>query len=275
MGQTLRDLMVAMPEAVLGRCPSANGRFPLLLKFLDTLQPLSVQVHPNDEQAARLAPPKAGDISIGKTEAWVILETDEDSRLYAGLNPGVDREIFESALRKGVLDQTLHTFAVNRGDCVNLPAGTVHAIGAGLMLFEVQQTSDLTYRLFDWNRVDHRTGRPRALHVEESLMCTDFAQGPTNPITSTMLADVPNFGESLIHGPYFGMDRWTVRKSMPVGMAGECRVIVPIAGSGVLISDHGNEAITAGEIIMLPASMGPAHLEPMGTMTVLEIIVPV
>ncbi|VTS04270.1 type I phosphomannose isomerase catalytic subunit [Tuwongella immobilis] len=274
-GRTLRQLMTIAPQAILGKCRSANGRFPLLLKFLDTLQPLSVQVHPNDEQANMLAPPRPGDVSLGKTEAWVILESEEDSLLYAGLKSGVDRAQFESALRKGILDETLHSFNPVKGDCVHLPAGTVHAIGANLMLFEVQQTSDLTYRLYDWNRVDHRTGKPRALHIEESLLCTDFSQGPTAPRVPVVHSHSPNRVEALIRDRYFGLNRLTLSEEMTVGVPDECRVIVPIEGQGELHSDFSTEIISAGDIVMLPATMGNATIVPNGKMTVLEVLVPV
>src|SRR5204863_3257866 len=176
-------------ELVMQEGPALFGRhyprdqFPLLLKFLDCNQTLSVQVHPNDEQAAKLDPP-----DLGKTEAWVVLAADPGSKIYAGLKPGVDRQTLEAAVANGRCEKCLHEFEPHVGDCVFIEAGTVHALGAGLLVAEIQQASDTTYRLFDWNRVD-RDGKPRQLHVEEALDVTDYTRGPVNPLTPKRTAD--------------------------------------------------------------------------------------
>ncbi len=149
----------AAPE-LLGR-HHPQSRFPLLVKFLDAALPLSVQVHPNDEQAARLNPP-----DLGKTEAWYILSADPGSTIYAGLRPGVDRQQLADAIGQGTCEKLLHHFQPKAGDCLFIPAGTVHALGAGLLVAEVQQSSDTTFRLYDWNRVGP-DGKPRPLHVEQ------------------------------------------------------------------------------------------------------------
>ena len=142
-GQTLRELLTAYGSRLVGSARLPSGRFPLLLKFIDAAQELSVQVHPNDEQARRKRPTAAG-----KTEAWVILDADpQTSRIYAGFREGIRAETFRAALDTRTTPETLHAFTPKRGDCVFLPAGTVHAIGANVLLFEVQQTSDITYRL--------------------------------------------------------------------------------------------------------------------------------
>ena len=159
-----------------------HGKFPLLLKFIDARQELSVQVHPNDEQAAKLGPGQ-----FGKTEAWVILDRcAETSQIYAGFAEGVTADHFRAALAEKTTPRTLHSFTPEPGDCVFLEAGTVHAIGANILLFEVQQTSDITYRLYDWDRVDAKTGQPRQLHIEDGLACADFARGPCPPVAPTV-----------------------------------------------------------------------------------------
>ena len=140
------------------------------MKFLDAAKDLSVQVHPNDAQAARLVPPDAG-----KTEAWVVLATEAGGTIYAGLMPGVDRRALADAIAQGTCSDLLHRFVPAVGDCVFLPAGTVHALGRGLLVAEIQQSSDVTYRLFDWNRVGP-DGKPRRLHVQEGLDVVDFAR---------------------------------------------------------------------------------------------------
>ena len=187
-GKTLGELIVLFPDRLLGRSALAGSRFPLLLKFIEAKQNLSVQVHPNDAQAKRLEPEGP---SSGKTEAWVILKAQPESLIYAGLNSGVTRQSFEQALRTGKVLDTLHQFHAKPGESIFLKAGTVHAIGAGLMLFEIQQTSDITYRLFDWERVDSKTGKPRTLHLEKSLECADFAAGPCLPADPSIVEGTP------------------------------------------------------------------------------------
>lgn len=161
-GTTLRQLMRDRRDELLGPPLAHHDTFPLLLKFIDAAQPLSVQVHPDDELAQRLE-----GLARGKTEAWIVMHAEPGSRIYAGLKPGVDGGRLERAIATGTTESVLHSFAPRpAGDCVFLPAGTVHALGGGITVFEVQQTSDTTYRLFDWNRVDSKTGRPRELHLK-------------------------------------------------------------------------------------------------------------
>src|SRR5208283_4546370 len=174
-GTTLGELVRQRGAELLG-CHHPQPRFPLLVKFLDAAQSLSVQVHPNDEQAARLNPP-----DLGKTEAWYILSAEPGSLIYAGLRPGVDRQQLADAIRQGTCGNLLHQFEPQAGDCLFVPAGTVHALGAGLLVAEVQQSSDTTFRLFDWNRVGP-DGKPRPLHVERGLAVVDFKRGPVDPV---------------------------------------------------------------------------------------------
>src|SRR5439155_2036239 len=169
---TLRELMHARRTDLLGAAAARHDTFPLLLKFIDARDSLSVQVHPDD----RLAQTLAG-VPRGKTEAWVVLHAEPGSRIYAGLKAGVGQRELERAVADGTTADCLHSFEPQAGDCVFLPAGTVHALGGGITVFEVQQTSDTTYRLFDWNRVDAITGRPRDLHIDKALASTRFAHG--------------------------------------------------------------------------------------------------
>src|SRR5947209_8560483 len=175
-GTTLRELMRDRRRDLLGPSLAHHETFPLLFKIIDARESLSVQVHPNDELAQSLA-----GVPRGKTEAWVVLHSEPGSRIYAGLKEGVNRPRLERAIADATLAECLHSFEPTIGDCVYLPAGTVHALGAGITVFEVQQTCDTTYRLFDWNRVDATTGRPRDLHIEKALACIDFTRGPVQP----------------------------------------------------------------------------------------------
>ncbi len=259
-GRTLRALIADDPAAIFGANVPPDGRFPLLFKFIDAERELSVQVHPNDEQAVRLKGPGAR----GKTEAWVILDADPaTSKLYAGFKPGVTAEKFRAAMAAGTTPDTLHRFTPKAGDCVFLEAGTVHAIGANVLLFEVQQTSDITYRLFDWNRVDAKTGQPRELHIDDGLACADFAAGPCDPVTPKRIGNV----DRVVECRYFTLDHRRSDTPMSVGAAGECRVVVCLGGEGTV----GGEPVRIGGVVLLPAVVGEVEARPRGQFRLLEI----
>ena len=259
-GRTLREMIAAYPAEIFGAAIPADRRFPLLLKFLDAKRELSVQVHPNDEQARRLK----GDGHRGKTEAWVILDADPAaSKLYAGFRAGLTAEHFRAAMDAGTVPETLHAYTPNAGDCVFLGAGTVHAIGADILLFEVQQTSDITYRLYDWDRVDAKTGRPRQLHIDDGLTCADFAAGPCHPVTSKRVGD----RDELVACRYFTLHHRHGDSTVTAGAAGECRVAVGIGGRGTL----DGEPFETGDVVLLPASLGPVRVVPDGPLRFLEI----
>ncbi len=267
-GRTLRELIAAEPVAILGEAQLANGRFPLLMKFLDAKTELSVQVHPTDEQAHARKPGQ-----LGKTEAWVVLDANPaTSLLYAGFRPGVTAEAFRLAMAHGTAPDTLHRFTPKPGDCVFLDAGTVHAIGRDLMLFEVQQTSDITYRLYDWGRVDAKTGKPRELHIDDGLACSNFALGPRDPVTPTKDGD----RDRLIACRYFTLHHRREAKRFPVGEAGRCRVLVVLDADArtELEWDDDATSLRTGEVVLLPASAGECSILPAGPVRVLEIGLP-
>jgi mannose-6-phosphate isomerase len=262
-GRSLRDVIAADPAAVFGRHVPPDGRFPLLLKFIDARQELSVQVHPNDAQAERLK----GAGARGKTEAWVVLDADPaTSRIYAGLRPGVTGDALRAALGDGSVAGLLHAFTPSRGDCVFLEAGTVHAIGADILLFEIQQTSDITFRLFDWNRVDATTGRPRALHIEDGLACTDLARGPVDPVVPARDGD----RDRIVECRYFSLHHQVGDRPMTIGAPGECRVAVCLQGRGRVA----DETIEPGDVLLLPAALGAVTAVPDGTLRLLECGIP-
>jgi mannose-6-phosphate isomerase len=265
-GKTLRELLAADPVGLLGDARPANGRFPLLLKFIDARQELSVQVHPDDARAAAAC---AG--ASGKTEAWVVLDAaPATSRIYAGFRPGVTAADFRAALAGGTAPQTLHRFTPAPGDCVFLDAGTVHAIGADILMFEVQQTCDITYRLYDWDRVDAKTGRPRELHVDAALACADFARGPCPPVAPVRAGG----REQLVGCPYFTLDRHAGREPFRVGAAGACRAVVCVAGAGALEWGGDRSPLAPGDVVLLPAAAGAATCHPDGELTLLECGLP-
>ncbi|MFO7973671.1 MAG: type I phosphomannose isomerase catalytic subunit [Candidatus Hydrogenedentota bacterium] len=169
-GKTLQDLLETDAKALLGTKarPTPAGRFPLLLKILDAAQHLSVQVHPDDHCAERL-----GESDVGKTEMWYVLQAEPGSELICGLDPDVNRETLANAIQDGSIEQLMKRFPVKKGSTAFVAAGTVHAIGGGVVLAEIQQNSDLTYRLYDWGRVG-TDGKPRELHIEKGLEAIHF-----------------------------------------------------------------------------------------------------
>jgi mannose-6-phosphate isomerase len=196
------------------------------------------------------------------------------SRIYAGLNNGVTPEQFRSALRDKSTPALLHSFTPQPGDCVFLNAGTVHAIGANVLLFEVQQTSDITYRLYDWDRTDAKTGQPRQLHIEEGLACSDFSRGPCPPVHPKSTYDAGVHEETLVNCRYFTLQRRTSPVPFRVGLSNECRVVVCISGTGELESHGQRYPISRGDAILLPAELGQCQCIPGGEIVVLECGMP-
>ena len=238
-------------EALLGK-HHPQRRFPLLIKLLDAQQKLSVQVHPNDEQAARLDPP-----DLGKTEAWVVLAAEPDSRIYSGLKRGFDRPALERELSRGTCELCLHQFEPRVGDCIFIPAGTVHALGAGLMIAEIQQSSDTTYRLFDWNRVGP-DGKPRQLHIQQALDVIDFRQGPVDPVRPTPTGS-PEVNR-LVACDKFVLDRLELSAPRQLGEHGRCHILLVVAGAVDVSGDPSGRPLKLGETLLLPASVGPVEL---------------
>lgn len=263
-GTSLGELVSTRGEELLGR-HAPQPRFPLLFKFLDAQKTLSVQVHPDDERAQQLTPP-----DFGKTEAWVVLEAEPGSLIYAGLKQGVDRHQLERELTLGTCERCLHSFEPRPGDCIFLPAGVVHAIGAGLLIAEVQQSSDVTYRLFDWNRVG-ADGRPRTLHIEEAFAAIDFDHGPRLPQTPQR-SDRPHV-ERLVECDKFVLDRWTIASQQTVGGDDRCHLLAVIEGTVSIAGDHNERPLRRGETVLLPAALA-SELKPLTNAVLLDAFLP-
>ena len=238
-------------------------QFPLLVKFLDAADTLSVQVHPDDAKAKTYDPAENG-----KTEAWVILDADPGACLYAGLKPGTDADALRTASEAGTVADLLHRFEVSPGDCVFIPAGTVHAIGAGVLLAEIQQSSDLTFRLYDWGYVGP-DGNPREIHLDESIACTDFARGPVDPVTPRPLPGPSAASERLVAGEFFVIDRHAGTAPFPVGAddggtGDRFRVLMTVAGAAALTGDFDRVELSLGDTVLVPAACGAVTVEPGG-----------
>lgn len=264
-GATLHQLVERHGRALLGR-HHPQKQFPLLLKFLDGHQTLSVQVHPNDAQAARLNPP-----DYGKTEAWYVVEAEPKSVIYAGLKSGVDRDTLLAAIRRGTCEECLNSFPAAVGQCVLVPAGTVHALGAGILVAEIQQSSDTTYRLFDWNRPGP-DGRLRPLRTEEGLTVVDFARGPIQP-ERPRATERPEVSR-LVECDKFIWDR--VEFNSPFSMGGDdrCHVVVVLAGAIQMEGDPACRSCLPGGTALLPASLGAVRLTPQGRTVLLDAYLP-
>jgi mannose-6-phosphate isomerase len=248
-GRTLRQIMEEQREDLLGPAAATYATFPWLVKFLDCHDWLSVQVHP-DEMAVQSLWPGEG----SKTEAWFVLAVAPGSRIYAGLRPGMKDGLLREALAQGHVADCLHQFEPQPGDCVFLPAGTVHAVGGGVLMAEVQQTSDATFRLFDWNRRDAQ-GKSRPLHVEESLGCIHWDQGPIKPVTVVDFTrgTTGNRRVPLVQCPYFHLQY--IEHSGPFSCGGErLHCLIVVKGHGRLRSDGLDEPLSVGRVWVLPAS---------------------
>jgi mannose-6-phosphate isomerase len=264
-GVTLHDLVTDHGLSLFGRHQGLR-QFPLLLKFLDCQRTLSVQVHPNDVQAARLTPPDSG-----KTEAWVVLAAEPGSKIYAGLKPDVDRPALERAVVDGDCEKCLHIFEPKVGDCIFIEAGTVHALGAGLLIAEIQQASDTTFRLFDWNRVD-RDGRPRALHVQQSLDTIDYRRGPVSRILPRR-AGQPHF-ERLVACDKFVLDRWQVQTSQALLTNDQFHIVTLLEGELGVSTAAELVHLRRGDTLLIPACTREVQFVPQGRAVLLVTYLP-
>jgi mannose-6-phosphate isomerase len=257
-GKTLHELWSSHREEVFGAAHRKNhsSRFPLLIKLLDACDRLSVQVHPPT--------PKSGNIGAEalegepKTECWYFLHAAEGSCVYAGLKKGVTRQSFEQALQNGTIEQTLHVAAAKTGESIFIPSGRCHAIGKGLVIVEVQQNSDTTYRVFDWNRKG-LDGKPRDLHIPESLASIDFGDfEPTlTPAGNPVIADCP----------YFLVQKKDLPSPLDVAMEGDFSIITCITGEVTC----GESILKPGGFLLIPACMREAILTPSTTGTTILV----
>ena len=268
-GQTIGQLLKQFPEQILGKLAHRFRRFPLLLKFLDVHEMLSVQVHPTKANLNLLP---AGETP--KTEAWVVLEAGAQSRIYAGLKPETTEADLRRALTNGTVANQLSFLTPKPGEGVFLPAGTVHSLGGDLVVFEIQQNSDVTFRLYDWDHVDAKTGKLRELQIDEAMACIDFAEGPVGPVTPLIETTTPVQREGLFNCEHFVL--WRLRGQSPfaVGAVGVLRVLVCIEGAGQV--EHGSAAyaVGKGDVFILPAAIGICVFRPHGSVNVLEIALP-
>jgi mannose-6-phosphate isomerase len=266
-GWPLSRLMSERRQELLGR-DAHFFHFPLLVKLLDASDRLSVQVHPNDIQAQ-----ETGVGHNGKTEAWVILDARPESRIYAGLKTGIDQSAFARHFEAGRIEDCLHSFAARAGDSVFIPAGTVHAIGEGILLAEIQQSSDVTYRIFDWGRRGP-DGKERTLHPAEAMACIDFTHGPIEPATPQMVESPDDRREELVRCEYFVLVRHNLKGPLTLPNEQKFRILMSLSGRVEIATQSDRFELHAAETVLIPADALDVRICPSGAATVLEAFLP-
>ena len=233
-GETLHNLWCKHREAIFGQVPDAP-RFPILAKLLDAQENLSLQVHPPAKIAERLG-------GESKSELWYVADAAPKSRIYAGLKKSATRAVFEKAIEKGKVEERLHSIDVATGDAIFLPSGRLHALGGGNLLVEIQENSDTTYRVFDWNRVKKGRAR-REMHIAQAMQCIDFAD-----VEPGLLQPA---GESLVRHELFEVDRWIVGDAREIAEPGRFAIVVCLTGK----LECAGRQFKAGDFFLVPAEL--------------------
>ncbi|MBS1536798.1 MAG: class I mannose-6-phosphate isomerase [Bacteroidetes bacterium] len=263
-GLTLGEVTAQFPNEIVGSCNVENG-FPLLIKFLDAQDWLSVQVHPDDTLALILeGEPR------GKTECWYILDAAPNAEIIYGFSTEMNKHDFRTAIENGNAKNCLQFVSVKAGDFVNVPAGTVHAIGPGIVLYELQQTSDTTYRLYDWERTG-LDGNPRELHIDKGLQCSHFEVNST--AVSKQITELITDGISLVsllRGQYFGLDKIMLSKQFWLNTESTTpHLLSVIEGTLEVRGEFTSVRLECGQSALIPAGVSEYMLHPIGTATLL------
>lgn len=261
-GKTLKEVLEEHPEYVGTK---ANGEFPILAKFIDAKKDLSVQVHPDDEYA------RENEKDNGKTEMWYIIDADEGASLIYGFKHKVSKEILERAIEKGELGKHLQKVEVHKGDLFFVPAGTVHGIGKGILLAEVQESSNVTYRVYDYDRVD-KNGKKRELHFDKAVQVMDMGIAPDIKQKKRLVKYYPGCSRELLcRCKYFETERIQVTKGFSFSvMENSFQVLMCLDGYGQVEVD-GDKPVrfSKGETVFLPAGIGRCLI--IGDTSVLKI----
>ncbi len=259
-GKRLNDLLQTEPEKILGKRihKQFSSEFPLLIKFLDAREDLSIQVHPDDALA------KSRHNSFGKSEMWYVLQADPGSTLISGFNRELDKKTYMDFFNSGELSNILNVEQVKEGDVFYLPAGRVHTIGKGLMIAEIQQTSDITYRIYDFDRLDDK-GQKRELHVEQALDAIDYTKYDHYKTPYKDQMDTP---VTLVKSPFFTTNKLTLTRNYEVNKNGlDCfKIYICLSGSATI----GETLLQKGEVALIPAAMESYILETSGGAVLLE-----
>lgn len=267
-GNDLNKLLADAGEDLMGKRVYAASptEFPLLIKFLDANDDLSIQVHPNDEQA------KAMHGCLGKTEMWYILQADADAKLIAGFNKNTSREEYQERLANKRLKEILNEEQVAAGDVFFIPAGRVHTIGKGILLAEIQQTSDVTYRIYDFDRVD-ANGQKRALHTAQALEVIDFKK---HEHYKSIYTNHQNQVNQLVSDVYFETNKLQLTQPIKrdLRQLDSFIIYICIEGSGSISAGGTSVTLQQGETVLIPACVANIDLQPDVSFGLLETYVP-
>ena len=263
-GKDLRWLMEHHAAELLGDAKPLGGRFPLLIKILDAQEKLSLQVHPPAARAAELG-------GEPKTEMWYITEAALEAELYVGLKRGVTRAEFEGKVKTGQVAECFHRVSVQSGDAMFLPSGRVHALGAGMVIFEIQQNSDTTYRVFDWNRVG-LDGKPRELHIPQSLASIDFNDFEPSLLSEPFTQQGAQQVRPLVRDPLFIVEAQRAEAGANIALRpGRMQIIALLAGRMQVGGDQTTVALAPGQFCLLPASLATLALRAETTVAFLRV----
>ena len=248
-GKKLNELVNELKGKLVGEAnyKRFGNDFPLLIKFIDARQELSIQVHPTDELAQ-----KRGKLR-GKTEMWYIMDSDENAKLRAGMKEKITPEQYKQMVENDTITEAIAEYKVKEGDCFFLPAGRIHSIGTGCFLAEIQQTSDVTYRIYDFKRKD-KDGNYRELHTEEAAECIDYN---VEPNYRTEYTPVKNEGVALVECPYFTTAVYDLNEPMTLDYSelDSFVILIGLKGSGEITDNEGNTTtLCEGETILIPAT---------------------
>ena len=265
-GSTLKNIIQEYKSELVGKkvYEIFGDSFPLLIKFIDAHLPLSIQVHPNDDIA------KSRHQSFGKNEMWYIMDADDGAELIVGFKKDTTTEEYLTKLKKGEILDLLNVEKVQKGDAYYIPAGRVHAIGAGVLLAEIQQTSDVTYRIFDYDRIDASTGKKRELHNELAVDVIDFK---THPEYKSQYSKIENESSHLIHTPYFKSNFINLSGSIVKDYSNIDSFIIYICIHGNMEIQYQNEIypLKKGETILLPASLNAIKIHSVTLSEIIEV----
>ncbi len=270
-GKTLREMWHTMPADWRGRRLASVAEFPVLIKFIFPNDKLSIQVHPDDAYAAKHEQAAGG---RGKTEMWHLVWAKSGAEILFGLKPGVNKQEFLRALSDNSVENLLPHIPVQTGDTYFVPAGTQHAMGAGLVVCEIQEYSDLTYRVYDFGRVDS-SGKPRELHIEKALEVTDFSGGRGGKIEPLALHSPDAKKYLLAACDFFATERWDCNRTTPIESdSEEFQLFVILEGTGTFYDGEQAHPYRPGEAWFLPANLPTTLLKPDGVSSVLRVTVP-
>lgn len=263
-GISLQELIHRSPEKILGKSvwERFGTEFPILIKFIDAQQDLSIQVHPNDELAQKRHN------CLGKTEMWFVMQAEKEAQLIIGFNKNTDQQEYEKHLSEGTLTELMNYENVEKGSTFFINTGKVHAIGGGILLAEIQQTSDITYRVYDFNRKDAQ-GNLRELHTQQALDAIDYEKKDDFKVNYPTEVNSPN---PMVRCPYFITNylRLDADYQADLSTRDSFSIYICVEGNGTLSNENGSVPLRKGETVMLPAATQQLHIETLG-MELLEV----